>query len=71
MQVTITIDPKNLPKPTTHPNVQVWANESGESVHSMGQTTLEQARRIIIDSGSGSRVRLSEAGENQFMLTFE
>ncbi len=72
-QVTITIDPNNPPKPTTHPSVQVWDDAgSGTSMHELGQTSIEQAKRIIIDSGSGSTVTLTPVPghTDQFTLSF-
>lgn len=69
-QVKITIDPSNLPKPTTHANVQVWADIKEPSVHSLGQTSLEQAKQIIIDSGEGSAVTMNRVSDGHFTLSF-
>jgi hypothetical protein len=67
-QVTITI---KTPASSTHPNVQVWDDIDDEpSMHLLGQTSLQQAKRIIIDSDSGSISLTPVAGKpNQYTLT--
>jgi hypothetical protein len=53
MAKTVTIRIKTTPSPKIHPNVQAWADEL-TSQHLLGQTSLQQAKKIVIDSDSTS-----------------